>query len=333
MKQSASGVKLTEKTVSLGDNYLLLGEDAWLRDQATDTIKSAIRKDNEIDIAIVYCDDVNASQINDVLDSYSIFASQKVVILRNAEMIEKKELETLARYFSDPASNQTLIISAIKIDGRIADWKKIKDSCINVICDNPIHKGDLGNWLTEALIKTGKAMTNQARLLFLDKVELDYANAQSELQKLIILVQDHKQISENDVIKCVGYSRTGTQTDFIQALGKRNIKTCLELLERMLSSDYAALQILAIMNRFYMVLYKINILKQNHLSISEIINAHLTELYPSQRQEYINISNNIVLKQLKQVFNILLETDTKLKLSYASESVLLVHCIVNIMAA
>ncbi|NLA45783.1 MAG: hypothetical protein GX869_09115 [Candidatus Cloacimonetes bacterium] len=61
------------------------------------------------------------------------------------------------------------------------------------------------------------------------------------------------------------------------------------------------------------------------------MNIHLTNLYPSQRREFMEFSNNYNLTQLELIFNILLDTDTKIKSSSASDAILLTNCIFKIM--
>ena len=315
----------------LGDNFLLLGPDAFLQDTVTNRIRETLKKDANVDLVIVYGDEMKCAQINDLLDTYSIFSSSKLILFRNADELKKNELECLAAYFNDPSAEQSIVITAEKADQRISAWKKISSNCQVVTCDFPRWGDMLKGWLDKNLAKLGKTMRPDARSIFLERVELDYASTNNELQKLALLVKDRKNITSEDVLQSLGTSRVGTQIGFARALGGRRAAEALELMERMLNSDSKGLQILGQINKIFSAIHHILLMKAAHISPSEITGKHLNELYQSQRNEYMGFANNYTLRQTQAVFDILLETDTKLKTTAASDAILLTQCILQIL--
>ena len=202
---------LEKHKISLGDNFLVSGGDPYLTDIAVAAIRARIREAMGADLVIAYGDEIKADQLNDLLDTYSIFSSSKLILLRNAELMTKDKLECLERYFDSPSDQQTLVIFAEgKTDGRLSAWKKIKASCQSVVCASPRFSGEMVNWLDRSLKGIGKTMSRQARDQFINKVELDYADANNELQKLALMTGGRTQITEQDVLKSIGTARTGT---------------------------------------------------------------------------------------------------------------------------
>jgi DNA polymerase-3 subunit delta len=317
----------------LGDNFLILGPDAFLADLATDHIRKELKKQDDVDLVIVYGDDISPAGLNDLLDTYSIFSSAKLILLRKADALEKQHLEPLATYFQDPSPQQSLVIAAEKIDARIGSWKKVRDACQAITCDSPKHSGILRPWLDKALQQLGKTMSFDAKQAFLDQVELDYANANNELQKLAILAGDKKMITGQDVARALGTSRVGTQISFYRALGNRQINEALELMDRMLASELKGLQVLFQIIRFFNSIYNILLLKAAHISAAEISSKHMSDFFQDQRKEYLGFSLNFTLEQMNMIFSILLETDAALKLSLGSDAILLTNCIIRIMGA
>ncbi len=317
----------------LGDNFLLLGGDAFLMDTVTDHIRRELRKSDDVDLVIIYGDEVKSVQINDLLDAYSIFSSTKLILFRNADLLKKAELECLAGYFEDPSPQQSLVITAEKIDTRLFGWKKVKQACQTVACDPPIHGGVFAPWLEQALTRLGKTMPQNARYVFTSRVELDYAGANNELQKLALLVGDRKQITEADVLRGIGSSRVGTQISFAKALGERQGGEAMSLLDRMLATELKGLQILGQITRVYQIIYHILLMKAAHLSPAEISGKNLMEVFADQRRLYLQFAQNYTLQQMEQIFAILLDTDAKLKSSQGSDAVLLTTCILRILEA
>ncbi|MCB5248002.1 MAG: DNA polymerase III subunit delta [Candidatus Cloacimonetes bacterium] len=317
----------------LGDNFLLLGGDPFLMDTVTDQLRLELKQQEDVDLVIIYGDEVKCAQINDLLDAYSIFSSAKLILFRNADLLKKAELECLAAYFADPSSQQSLVITAQKIDARLSGWKKIREACQTVACDPPRHGGMFAAWLDKALARLGKTMPQNARYVFTNRVELDFASANNELQKLSLLVGERKQITEADVLRGIGSSRVGTQIAFAKALGDRQASEALSLLDRMLASDQKALQITSQINRVYMTIYHILLMKEAHLSPSEISGKYLMEVFADQRRFYLGFAQKYTLSQMEKIFAILLDTDAKLKTTAASDAVLLTSCILRILEA
>ncbi len=319
--------------LSLGDNFLLTGGDAFLMDIVTDRVRQELKQNDDVDLVIVYGDEARSAQINDLLDTYSIFSSAKLILFRNADLLKKAELECLANYFADPSPQQSLVITAEKIDARLSGWKKIKEACETVTCEPPRHGGMFAAWLDKALARLGKFMPQPARYAFTNRVELDFASANNELQKLALLVGDRKQITEADVLRGIGSSRVGTQIAFAKALGEKQPREALTLLDRLLASDQKALQITSQINRVFLVIYHILLMKEAHLSPAEISSKHLMEVFADQRKFYLGFAQKYTLPQLEKILAILLDTDSKLKTSQGSDAVLLTTCILRIMEA
>ena len=317
--------------VRLGQNYLLLGTDAWLIDSVSDAIRAKLKETDNADLVIVYGDEVKCAQLNDLLDSFSIFSSSKLVLLRNAEELKKAESDCLAGYFDNPSDTQSLIVVAARVDARTSAWKKIRDHSQVVACDPPKYSSAMTAWAEKELRKLGKTWGYNAKEIFVNRVELDYANAHSELQKLALLAGDRRQISEADVIRSIGSSRVGTQIDFFRALGARNARQCLELLERMLFSDWEPLQVFGQITRFYNTIYRILLLKNVHISPAEIMAKHLADVFPKQKQEYLGFAANYRLDSFGAIYEALLDTDAKLKTTAASGAVLLSACLLRLL--
>ncbi|HNQ44328.1 MAG TPA: hypothetical protein PKI59_07850, partial [Candidatus Cloacimonadota bacterium] len=92
------------------------------------------------------------------LDTFSIFSSQKLVILRNAESLKVAEQKVLAEYVASPSDTQSLIIIATKIDARLAGWKTIKQGSLEIKCEPPRSAYNLKPWLNGYLSKAGRQM-------------------------------------------------------------------------------------------------------------------------------------------------------------------------------
>ncbi len=321
------------KSIFLGANFLLEGTDQWLADSVADTVRAKMKKDFGTDLVILYGDEVKAPELNDTLDTFSIFSTRKLIMLKNADSLAKKELATLADYFRSVSDTQTLLIFADKIKLTDKSWKIIAETCIHINCDPPKWGGLMRPWLNSMLARSGRRMAANAMETFLNRVELDHASAYNEFSKILLLSHANSVISEKDVLRAIGTSRVGTQTDFNRALGTRNKASVITEMGKMLRSDWQPLQVFFLFVRFFSSIQKILLLKRAHKSDAEIIRAHLQEIFPNQKEHYVRYAANYTLPSIHRIFRILLDTDSQIKLSMAEDEVLLSLCAMKILEA
>jgi DNA polymerase III delta subunit len=321
------------KTIVLGTNFLLEGTDQWLIDSVADRVRSTMKKDFETDIVIVYGDEVKAAELNDTLDTFSIFSTRKLIIVKNGESLEKKELAVLAEYLAAPSDSQTLLIITAKINLTQKSWKTIAEACEHIACEPPKYAAMIKSWLGMMLARSGRRMAPGAQELFSSRVELDYATAYNEFSKLLLLTAANAVISEKDVLRAIGTSRVGTLTDFYKALGTKDKKQAVAGIAKMLLSDWQPLQVFFQFVRFYGIIHRILLLKRSHLSDAEIIRTHLQGMYDKQKAEHVKYAANYTLPSIHRIFGILLETDSQIKLSAAQDDVLLTLCVLKVLEA
>ncbi|MCK9558014.1 MAG: DNA polymerase III subunit delta [Candidatus Cloacimonetes bacterium] len=328
-KPDNSALAFDASKVKLGTNYLLVGSDPYLIDRVISQIKHSLKKKSEIDVSTVYGDEVKATDLGEYLDTFTIFSSSKLVIIKNAEMMLKKELEVVADYFNSPSDIQSLIVVTEKTDAKFNAWKAILSGSVKVICDPPKFVSEIRNWLLSEIRKEGRSMEPIAITEFTNRVEMDYLSAANELAKLLLLVGDRKQITAKDLLTSLSGNRAGTQIDFFRAMGGRQVKSALESCALMLQTDVEPLQIFFSIYRFFMNLYRINLLRERHLSDTEIQQKHISDIYYSQRKEYLDFARKYSLNALEAIFGILLETDSLLKSSLADKNLQIELCIIQ----
>lgn len=332
-RESVPALEFDPRSVKLGTNFLLEGTDAWLIDRVSDKIRNIMRREHGADIVVIYGDEIKAAALNDTLDTFSIFSTRKLIIIKNSECFDKKELTILGDYFSSPSDTQSLLVVAAKINLTQKAWKTMAASCVHVSCEPPKWASMLQTWLKAMLGELGRKMTTEASAQFTSRVELDYSSAYSELCKLLLLTDSKSIITDKDVMRSIGVSRAGTLTDFYKAIGTRDKRQVISAISMMLQSDWQPLQVFFQFVRFFGVIHRILLLKRAHKSDSEIIKSHLFDQYENQRSAMVSYSNNYTLASIHKIYGIFLDTDSQIKLSAAQEDVLLTICALKVLDA
>jgi DNA polymerase-3 subunit delta len=316
--------------------YLIIGDDGYLVDKVYRGIKDIIKKTIPVfEQVTLYGDELEITALSDYLESYSLFADNRLLIIRNADRLgeedksrkqpekAKRMLELVANYLQNPEDSQVLILIADSVDSRLTGWKKIKESCQTIECEPIKYAGEMKAWLETTLRANKKSMEDNAKELFLTKVELDFCSAENEIEKLFIFCGERNRITEQDVITTMPTTRAGALSDFYKVLGNRNSKEVLLKVNEMLENDWVPLQIMSNFIRFFQTVWKIHALEAKHLSPGEIIAKHLPDVFPSQRANYLAYAGKFKFKEIPLIFADILETDASIKLSMAEPEVLL----------
>lgn len=317
--------------IKLGESYLILGNDTYTADSLVSRIKHKLVTEHKAELITLYGNEIKANALLDVLDSFSLFSSSKLVIIKNADDLSARELEVIIKYFESEHDDQSLVMVAEKLDAKLTGWRKIKERLQQLNVEKPKFVNQLKDWTVERLKAAGKQFTPKALDEFISRVELDYAHADNELQKIFLLTDGKKNINETDVIRSLGTSRSGTIIDLHRALGKRNLPSSISQIQTMLANDWEPTQIFFNLRKVYLTIWKIRLLKDRHITDSEIINSHLPELFPSQKKEYVGMVAHYSLNALKEIFAILLESDARTKSSNVDTDLILYLTVTKIM--
>jgi DNA polymerase-3 subunit delta len=320
--------------------YLIIGDDGYLVDKVYKSVRELIKKElAEFETVGIYGDELTAADLNDYLDSYSIFSDNKLLVIRNAERLgeqdknrkqpekQKQMLETVLTYLKNPEASQRLVLIANSVDGRQTVWKSIKELCLIIECEAIRFPGEMRNWLESTLRQNRKTMDDNAKSLFLEKVELDFCTAENEMEKLLVYIGERSNIAEKDVHTTLPTTRVGTLSDFYKALGNRQTGEVLSKVNDMLENEWADLQILSTVYKFFMNIWKIQALKAKHISDREITATHLNDLFQNQRESYLAFARKYSPEEIPGIFKTILDTDANIKLSMAESSVLMTLCI------
>ena len=332
MKDSpVSALEYGSRRAKIGENFLLVGEDAYLIDKIIGQISSSIKADGEVDTTLVYGDEVSFEELADHLDSYTIFSDAKLLIIKNAEALNKRSLDLLGSYFDDTLESQSLIVVSSKIDGKFTVWKKMTAGSLRIDCDPPKFSRDIRSWLNTELRRIGKSMSAQAIDDFISRIELDYYTAANELIKLDILTGKRDQITVKDLETSLSGKRLGTRIDFYRAIGGGNLPVAIRHLHLMIVSEMEPIRILFQLIQLFNTLWKIQLLRKNKLSDSEISAKHLFEIFATQRKEYLAFARRYPLPALEKVMDILYQTDYELKSSSIDRNMIIELCLIKIM--
>lgn len=247
-----SAIKPSSLTVIYGDDDFLVAEEAR-------KIIATLQPKGMSEFGLEMVEGLAANQTEaslifkklfDCLQSQSFFAAEKVIWWRNTNLLGSSPtasgaavadfLSSLNELLQKGLPQEiSLVITATDLDGRKAIAKTFQKVGKLIAFKNDPYKqqeqqAEALNFVAQEASKIGKQLTEGAKLLIVEMADGDYRTIHSELEKLAAYVGQEKTIDE-EAIQAIGSWRPGGIVwDLPDALGERNLKRVLSLLDNLL---------------------------------------------------------------------------------------------------
>jgi DNA polymerase III subunit delta len=314
--------------------FLVFGADDYLKKRVVDLIIEKVlpKEFREFDFVIQYGDEAKVADIIDNLDTGPFMADRKLILLKKYDKLKTAEQQKLVGALEKGNNSNVLVMTAETFDSRLKISKAILKMGPVVNCRSPYKHEDMIPWLVQEVRAAKKSIDERAAMLFVNKVDLDYMTASQELEKLLIFCKDTKAISPEDVQTCTGDSVAYSVFDLLNAVGDRNIRKSFVILENMLENDESILLVIAMLNRFFLQIWRINSLKQKRVPDFDITSHHLNDVYYLFRKNHLRYATRYPLKIIPEVFRTMLETDIEIKSTDIDHKVVIERMLFRILS-
>ena len=202
------------------DNHIILNK--FLED---------IVKDNKFNLDEVIKFDLSERNISEViteLDTYSLFSTRKIVFAYDCVFLspDKSEIDhdidAFTKYINNPKEDSVLILACRKLDGKKNIAKLVKEKF--KIVEPTIDFNDYVKNKTK-----GYKISNSDIAYFLTCMNEDIDRINNELDKLMMLKFDDKEITKSDIDLIVIKKIDDNIFDLIEAIIKKDKKRSLEI--------------------------------------------------------------------------------------------------------
>ena len=212
-------------------------------------------------------EEINVSDAIIDLDTYSLFNEKKVVYCKNAIFLttSKSEIDhninILEKYLNNPSLDNILIISCNKTDGKKKIVKLLKEKA-NII--------DMSFDMTKYIKKYIKdyKMDKDVIEYFLLNTGDDLPRINNELDKLLALKEDTKEITKKDIDLLVIKKMDSNIFELIDAIISKNKSKGLQIYNEMINYGEDIFKIFVSLANQIRLIYQVKVLKK--LSNEEI---------------------------------------------------------------
>ncbi len=253
MKAKREGIGLHElrrqlATGDLAPLYFVVGEEAPLRDDAVAAIRAAVLGPDDANIGafnsdVVYGDETEAAEILTLCGNLPMFATRRLVVVKEVGALGVREAERLLPYLEAPVESTCLVLTGGKVDGRVKFFQAFKQAAVSVDCA-PLDARALPAWVQDQAGALGLRLDEAARELLIEASGGALGVLCREMEKLAAYVAPNTRVTVADVEAVQGADTGGSVHDLIDALQRRDRVGSLRSLGKVLDAGEPPLKVL-----------------------------------------------------------------------------------------
>ena len=301
----------------------MYGEERYLVHHSTRLIiKNAVEGGPEDFNVDSFYSDTNKQKVLSSINTLPIMSYKRVVVIKNIESCAY--LNDLSSEIENLPPTTVLVLTGNKIDLRKSFFKSVVKNGL-VVEFAHLSEDKLVSWVNKKLNEYKKADLEVSKML-LSMVGVDMYCLENEIMKVVNFVGEKEVVETSDVRAVCSKLTSENIFDFSKHLALRDKRKALSTLnELLLNSDSNPIGILALIKRHFRILL---ILKEaKGASESEL--ASMVGVPRYFLRDYISESEGWSVNDLREVYDLLFETDINMKSSPVPDDIFLTNLVLK----
>jgi DNA polymerase-3 subunit delta len=221
--------------------YIFLGPELGKKQDAVNAVR---KKFPDAEESIFYPGEIPVSAIADTLQNHSLFASSRIVVVKNAETIKKKDdIDLLVSCIKNMEENTALILLSDEI--RLAAGIDDAVPKANRQVFYEMFEREKTEWLMSFFKREGYSIDNDCIDAILEMVENNTDALKRECSRLIYFLPKEKPVTTADVERWLSHNREESAFTLFSRIAAGDLSKALESLSVMLSAKESAQGLLA----------------------------------------------------------------------------------------
>jgi DNA polymerase-3 subunit delta len=309
--------------------YLFHGEDEYRRSLQLATMKAKLGDSTTVALNTTELDGrrLTLDELVSACDALPFLSERRMVIVRDlAARFERQAalsadnleagpgfLEQFEEYVNRlPESTRLVLIEDHKVKDNNPIHKIVSHSDHGHEREfAPLRPGELVRWIAQRVEEKGGRMERAAINALAAFVGSDLRLLDQEIDKLLTYAGSQRAVTEQDVELLVTYAQEANIFHMVDALGKRDTRRAMELMEHLLDGGQHPLHLLRMIIRQFRILIQVKELLARGTSpedIRTLLDLHAFVLDKTRRQ-----AGNFSMQQLEVIYKRLHELDTAVK--------------------
>jgi DNA polymerase-3 subunit delta len=232
------------------ENFLFLGPELGEKQDAIDRIRGELtaKYGSPPEETHFYAGDTPAADIASFLLNGSLFSSARMVLVKNAELLKKKEdAASIVAYLKAPAADATLILvsDGTNLDRTIED--AVPKSAKRIFWE--LFDNQKPEWVRSYFKREGFSVDGDAINTILELVENNTGALRRECSRLVLFAGGKTGakavITAAEIEKWLSHTRGESAFTLFSALAGGNLSRSLEILDALLAAQETSVSIIA----------------------------------------------------------------------------------------
>jgi len=308
--------------------YVFHGPDELTRSEAVARLKDQMGDPSLADLNTTIFDgeSLTLGELRQVCDALPFMSDRRLVIVHNfltrlggGGKRDGGALDALLEYLPTMPDSVRLIFAeadTLPKDHPVLKLAEKHEQGHVHAFDGP-GRGELAGWVAKRVEAKGGTIERPAADALAIAVGDDLRLLDSEIMKLVIYVGGERPITTDDVDLLVPYAGTANVFAMVDAIGRRDGRTALRALHKLLDENEAPLYLLSMIVRQFRILIQVKELSAAGLAASTI--AKRAGLHPFVAEKAGRQAMNFSMGQLEVIYARLLETDLAIKTGQVEE--------------
>jgi len=292
--------------------YLLHGEEPYFIDAITSLIEDSVLTDSEKEFnqTVVYGRETDPGTIIDMARRFPMMANYQVVIVREAQDIDK--IENLQPYIEKPQPSTILVIAHKykKIDQRKSFAKSVDKAGV-LFESSRIYENKVPAWINAQIMEKGCSIRPEACQLLAEYLGNDLGRISNELEKLLINLPAGSVIDAAVIERNIGISKDYNVFELQNALGVKDVSKANRIISYFAANtkQNPMIVVLTVLFSFFMKVMIYHQLKDKSKNNA----AAVLSVNPFFVKDYSLAAENYSFRRIRAIIGLLREYDLRLK--------------------
>lgn len=257
--------------------YLIVSKDEEERKAAINLLLAEFLKSLKVEPIILSAKKTLEKEIFCELETFCFLNPKKVILLKDADELEKSALERLALYFAKPTKGVYLILSMASISAKSQFYKNAEKYgvVLEILEEKPWEKEKtVLEILAKEAAAAGKKMPSDLLQAFIKGVGTETALLINEFKKLFCYVGERVEITREDLQAICSTSFLETSWQLGEALFHRKPAQALKIVRGILSQEV----------HFILILKQLRSQFQTVFQVGSTLRENIRQEFPAMKE-------------------------------------------------
>ncbi|MCL2720611.1 MAG: DNA polymerase III subunit delta [Treponema sp.] len=293
--------------------YIFLGPELGKKQDAINAVKEKLAAPEEFSY---YAGETPVSEITDTLLNISLFADSRIVYVKNAELIKKKdEIELLSSCVKNMEEKTVLILLSdeLKLTASLEDAVISNSSKNNRQIFYEMFEKEKHEWLKQLFRSNGFDIDRDCANTILELVENNTDALKRECTRLMQFLKKDENVTSEEIEKWLSHNREESAFVLFSRIASGDLSKSLESMSVMLAAKQSAQSILAGLTWCFRKLYDyLNLLEEGNGNNSfELKKIGISA--PKAKEDYAAAAKRYDLESVESCLSLTAEYDMLLR--------------------